>query len=66
MWIEESQGERINHARTEHFLETEADVVGVSCPFCLQMMTEGIQAKGRDGDRQAKDVLELLAESLEQ
>ena len=66
MWIEESQGERINHARTDHFLETEADVVGVSCPFCLQMMTEGIQAKGRDGDRQAKDVLELLAESLEE
>ena len=65
MWIEESQGERINHVRTDHFLETEADVVGVSCPFCLQMMTEGIQAKGRDGDRQAKDVLELLAESLE-
>ena len=66
MWIEESQGERINHARTDHFLETEADVVGVSCPFCLQMMTEGIQSKGRDGDRQAKDVLELLAESLEE
>ena len=66
MWIEESQGERINHARTDHFLETEADVVGVSCPFCLQMMTEGIQSKGRDDDRQAKDVLELLAESLEE
>ncbi len=66
MWIEESLGERINHARTDHFLETEADVVGVSCPVCLQMMTEGIQSKGRDGDRQAKDVLELLAESLEE
>ena len=66
MWIEESQGERINHVRTDHFLETEADIVGVSCPFCLQMMTEGIQSKGRDGDRQAKDVLELLAESLEE
>ena len=66
MWIEESQGERINHVRTDHFLETEADVVAVSCPFCLQMMTEGIQAKGKDGEKQAKDVLELLAESLEE
>ena len=56
----------IREVYTGHFLETEADVVGVSCPFCLQMMTEGIQAKGRDGDRQAKDVLELLAESLEE
>ena len=65
MWIEESQGERINHARTDQFLETSADQVGVSCPFCLQMMTEGIQAKGEDSTKQAKDVLELLAESLE-
>ena len=64
MWIEESQGERINHVRTDHFLETQADIVGVSCPFCLQMLTEGIQAKGQAGQKQAKDVLELLAESL--
>jgi Fe-S oxidoreductase/nitrate reductase gamma subunit len=66
MWIEESQGQRINHARTDHFLETGADTVGVSCPFCLQMMVEGIQSKGQDQEKQAKDVLEILAESLEE
>jgi len=65
MWIEESGGERINHMRTDHFLETNADTVGVSCPFCMQMLTEGIQAKGQEGKKQAKDVLELLAESIE-
>ena len=66
MWIEESQGERINHVRTDHFLETNADTVAVSCPFCLQMMTEGIQAKGVDGEKQTRDVLEILADSLEE
>ena len=65
MWVEESQGTRINHARTDHFLETDADTVGVSCPFCLQMMEEGIQAKGKDGDKQSKDVLEILSDSLD-
>ena len=65
MWIEESQGTRVNHVRTEQFLETGAQTVGVSCPFCLQMMTEGIQAKGLDAEKDAKDVLEILAESLE-
>ena len=65
MWIEESQGPRINHVRTDQFLATEAETVGVSCPFCLQMLTEGIQAKGKEGEKQAKDVLEILAESLE-
>ena len=65
MWIEESQGTRVNHARTGHFLETEAQTVGVSCPFCLQMMTEGIQAAGYEGQRESKDILELLSESLD-
>ena len=65
MWLEESRGTRINHARTDHFLETNADTVGVSCPFCMQMLTEGIQAKGQEQEKQARDVLELLADSLE-
>ena len=65
MWIEESQGERVNHVRTDQFLETDADMVGVSCPFCVQMMTEGIQANGLDSEKQAKDVIELLADSLD-
>lgn len=65
MWLEESQGTRINHARTDHFLETQADTVAVSCPFCLQMLTEGIQAKGLEGEKQCRDVLEILSDSLE-
>ena len=64
MWMEE-EGTRVNHIRTDHFLETGADIVGVSCPFCLQMMEEGIDAKGVSDDKSAKDVLEILAESLE-
>ena len=66
MWIEESGGERINHARTDHFLATGADMVGVSCPFCLQMMTEGIQSKGEADTKEARDVLEILADSLDE
>ena len=65
MWLEESgKGQRINHMRTDHFLETNATTVGVSCPFCLQMLTEGIEARGEKGKREAKDLLELLAESV--
>ena len=65
MWIEESQGTRVNHARTDQFMETGAQTVGVSCPFCLQMMTEGIQAAGQEGQKESKDILELLSESLD-
>ena len=65
MWIEESQGTRINHARTDQFLETGADTVGVSCPYCLQMLSEGIQAKGLEGEKQCRDLVEILSDSLE-
>jgi Fe-S oxidoreductase/nitrate reductase gamma subunit len=64
MWMEE-EGTRVNHIRTDQFLETGADSVAVSCPFCLQMMEEGIGAKGEADNKSAKDVLELLAESLD-
>ena len=64
MWMEEP-GVKVNHIRTDHFLETEAETVGTSCPFCLQMFTEGITAKGVGGQKQAKDLLELLAESMD-
>ncbi|MCH7474565.1 MAG: (Fe-S)-binding protein, partial [Gemmatimonadetes bacterium] len=66
MWLEESRGTRVNHMRTDQFLETGAEIVAVSCPFCLQMLTEGIQAKGLEGEKQVKDVLEILADSLEE
>ena len=64
MWMEESRGGRINHARTDQFLETEGDTVGVSCPFCLQMFEEGLESKGLKGKKEARDIVELLAESL--
>ena len=64
MWMEESRGSRVNHVRTDQFLETGADTVGVSCPFCLQMFEEGIESKGLEDNKQVKDILELLVESL--
>lgn len=63
MWMDE-EGTKVNHIRTDHFIETSADAVGVSCPFCLQMMEEGIGSKGLGSEKSAKDLLELLAESL--
>ena len=59
MWMEES-GERVNHIRTDHFLETDTDTVAVSCPFCLQMFEEGISAKGQQETKRARDLIEIV------
>ena len=65
MWIEESRGSRINHVRTQHALDTGAEMVGTSCPFCLQFFEDGIRVKEQEGKFQARDLVELLADSLE-
>ncbi len=63
LWMEET-GTRVNHIRTDQFVETDGDTVAVSCPFCLQMFEEGISAKGLEGQKQARDLLEILEERL--
>jgi Fe-S oxidoreductase len=59
MWME-AEGERVNHMRTDQFLETGAETVAVSCPFCIQMFDEGITAKGAEDDKKAVDLISIL------
>ena len=50
MWMEETRGTRINAERTRQVLETGAETVATSCPFCMVMMTDGLAAADwRDG-----------------
>ncbi len=64
MWMSDSGGQRINHMRTDQFLETKGNTLGVSCPFCLQMFKDGITAKGVQETKQTKDLVEIVAESV--
>jgi Fe-S oxidoreductase/nitrate reductase gamma subunit len=64
MWMEE-EGERVNHMRTDQFLETGADTLAVSCPFCIQMFDEGITAKGVEDGKQAVDLITILNQATE-
>ena len=62
MWMEE-EGQRVNHMRTDHFLETGADTVAVSCPFCIQMFDEGIGTKDQNKQKRAVDLINILDEA---
>jgi Fe-S oxidoreductase len=64
MWTDERLGQRINHLRTDEVIQTGAKTVATSCPFCLNMLQDGLKDKER-ADIQAKDIAQLLAESLE-
>jgi len=64
MFMEETEGKRINIERTEEALGTGAEVVATACPFCMTMMSDGVKAKLPDGGVVVKDVAELVLESV--
>jgi len=59
MWLEETEGTRINLMRTEQALETKADTIATACPFCLTMLADGSASHG-DAALPVCDVAELL------
>ena len=61
-WIEESKGKRVNHLRTKQFLKTKSDVLGVSCPFCMQMFNEGVGSLDNNNSK-VKDLIEIVEEN---
>jgi Fe-S oxidoreductase len=62
MWMEEREGQRINHRRVEHALATKADEIATACPFCLIMLRDGTTDLERT-DVAVRDVAELLADA---
>ena len=63
-WKEEEPGERaVSSERYAEARATGADTVAVGCPFCLTMMSD--RANAAQEGVAVKDVVELIAESLE-
>jgi Fe-S oxidoreductase/nitrate reductase gamma subunit len=63
-WISGLPGGKIGALRAREALETGAALVATECPFCLQMLEEGVGDAGGAGRIRPMDVSELLAESL--
>jgi Fe-S oxidoreductase len=62
MWMEEREGQRINHRRVEQALEKSPDEIATACPFCLIMLRDGTTDLERT-DVTVRDVAELLADA---
>ncbi|BBO77885.1 electron transporter [Desulfosarcina widdelii] len=56
-WAEEV-GTRINQVRAKEALDTGADLIATSCPFCLLMLTDGM--KKFTEDQKVFDIAELV------
>jgi Fe-S oxidoreductase len=62
MWMEETEGKRINVERAEEALATGAQAVAVACPFCMTMLRDSISA--RDESVSVYDIAEVVADRL--
>jgi Fe-S oxidoreductase len=64
MWIEEPADKRVNLLRTDEALQANPEVIAVSCPFCMTMLTDGIKAKDLEDRVQTLDVMEIVERSM--
>jgi Fe-S oxidoreductase/nitrate reductase gamma subunit len=62
MWMEETQGTRINMERTKELLATGAETIAAACPFCMTMLTDGVKA--HDSTVPVLDIAEVVAARL--
>ncbi len=63
MWMEESEGERINIARTKMALEAGADTVCTACPFCRSMLTDGVKSLEKE-DIKVVDISHVVLSAM--
>ena len=58
MWMDETTGQRINENRTDEALSLQPDIVTAACPFCIVMLTDGMNLRQQQG--QASEAIEVL------
>ncbi len=60
MWIEEEPDQRVNRLRSQDAIATGADIVVTACPYCLQMLQDGIGGLELEKPVEVLDLVQLL------
>lgn len=63
MFLEETQGKRVNLERTEELLSTGSSTILLNCPFCNIMISDGLKTK--ETQTKTKDFTEIIYENLD-
>lgn len=63
MWMEEAPAQRVSKLRAEEAASTGAAKLATGCPFCLNMMTDGVATASKGEPMQVLDIAELLLEA---
>jgi Fe-S oxidoreductase/nitrate reductase gamma subunit len=63
-WMDLKIGERVNVIRAEEAAATGASTVATACPFCMQMMEDGVKLTDNESKMNVRDIAEVIAERL--
>ena len=63
-WMDMKDGERVNVLRTNQAAETGSNKIATACPFCMQMMEDGVKLTGRESAMIVRDISEIIEENL--
>jgi Fe-S oxidoreductase len=63
MFMEETEGKRVNLERTEELVATGSEVISVNCPFCNIMISDGLKTLDNETVK-VKDIAEIVLENV--
>jgi len=64
MWIETESTTRLSETRVKDAVSMGAEIIAVSCPFCMLTLEDAVKTADLEGKIQVKDISEILIESL--
>lgn len=64
MFLEETEGKRINIERIEEALSTNVEEIATACPFCMTMLIDGLKSKDAVDKVEVKDLAEIVADLI--
>lgn len=62
-WMDLKLGKRVNAIRVDQAAETGTNAIATACPFCMQMLEDGVKITERE--MEVKDIAEFMVERLE-
>jgi len=64
IWMETKKGERFSDIRLDQAVETGAEILAVSCPYCMLNFEDSLRTSDKEGTIEIKDIAELVQEAI--
>ncbi len=64
LWTESKSGERLSELRIKQAVDSGADTLAVSCPYCLLMFEDAVLSSRSEGKIEVRDIVELIYDSI--